>query len=371
MNTKDIGEIRRRFTIKYNSVDRFATCYVSLNEGMKNIKQGRFFNLEEEVVFKYYNMMKAVMSGRYNNNLMVLPVEDQDKCSELSGFIRDGLSTESMIESFISSIKDNLLVDSNYVVCLFHDTYDVPKRSSDGTKLDESEEVYDYIVGAICPVKYPTPGLALSESLDIELKTRVPEIAPPVYGFTYPAFSERSADYDNILFYTKDASSLPSDLLNNVFGASTKLTDTQKQNIFQNIVTTVLGSDESAEDAIIVAKSELLGDSAVCEHGSLGIIEDSDIVEAFSKCADPEEAQEIANKVQEEIPEFTYGAAVDERELEKNKFRLENIELKSQLKVDGIKIIVPEDTPVTVNDRFVGIPKEADEKVTVNGKELK
>ncbi|KOF57622.1 hypothetical protein AGR56_15030 [Clostridium sp. DMHC 10] len=43
------------------------------------------------------------------------------------------------------------------------DAYDVMKKTTDNSKLDESEEVYEYILCAICPVSLAKPALGYLE----------------------------------------------------------------------------------------------------------------------------------------------------------------------------------------------------------------
>lgn len=44
--------------------------------------------------------------------------------------------------------------DSNYLILLAHDTYDVPYRGKDGNiNADASDQVFSYIVCCVCPVK--------------------------------------------------------------------------------------------------------------------------------------------------------------------------------------------------------------------------
>ena len=59
---------------------------------------------------------------------------------------------------------------------MFHDRYDVPIKASDKERIGDSEEVYEYMIGAICPL--------------------VGEYEPgnPVFGFLYPMFQDRSCD---------------------------------------------------------------------------------------------------------------------------------------------------------------------------------
>ena len=55
---------------------------------------------------------------------------------------------------------DNLSMETNYVILLAHDVYDVPYRGKDGGGLDDaSENQYSYIVCSICPVKMTKTNL--------------------------------------------------------------------------------------------------------------------------------------------------------------------------------------------------------------------
>jgi hypothetical protein len=72
--------------------------------------------------------------------------------------------------------------------------YDVPVKAADKERLDESEEVYRYLIAAIAPT-------------DSE---QIPQ--HPDAGFLYPAFTDRSTDMAHVNIYqrngTKD-NSLP------------------------------------------------------------------------------------------------------------------------------------------------------------------
>lgn len=61
-----------------------------------------------------------------------------------------------------------MIIDSydyvgNYLILIFHDAYDVMTKTSDNDKLDESEEVYEYLLCAICPVTLTNPKLGYCE----------------------------------------------------------------------------------------------------------------------------------------------------------------------------------------------------------------
>ena len=80
----------------------------------------------------------------------------------------------------------------NYLILFFHDTYDVICKTSDGNKLDESEEIFDYILCAICPVELSAPALGYRESENrIAPRIRDWVVKAPETGFLFPSFSDR------------------------------------------------------------------------------------------------------------------------------------------------------------------------------------
>ena len=68
----------------------------------------------------------------------------------------------------------------------FHSTYDIPIKGADKESLWDSEEVYEYLICALCPVSGDyEPG-------------------DPEFGFIFPAFCDRTEDPDYIDIYEKN-----------------------------------------------------------------------------------------------------------------------------------------------------------------------
>ena len=78
-------------------------------------------------------------------------------------------------------------MDYDFAVFVFHGVYDVPLKGKDKENQWESEEVYDFIICTVSPMREEY------------------EPAEPVFGFLYPAFSDRSADKDKIDIFHADA----------------------------------------------------------------------------------------------------------------------------------------------------------------------
>ena len=82
--------------------------------------------------------------------------------------------------------------------------YDIPGIAMDGADLDESEEVYEYMIGCICPVSLSVAGLSYKPELaDIQERTRDWVVSMPTQGFLYPAFTDRHGDPEHIWYYSK------------------------------------------------------------------------------------------------------------------------------------------------------------------------
>ncbi len=117
---------------------------------------------------------------------------------------RSGLKEDALLSILYESIIDNFEYTGNYLILVYHDVYDVMTKTSDKLKLDESEEVYEYILCAICPVSLSKAGLGYFDE-ENEIKSRIRDwvVEVPAVGFTYPAFIDRGSDVDALMFYTK------------------------------------------------------------------------------------------------------------------------------------------------------------------------
>ena len=81
----------------------------------------------------------------------------------------------------------------NYLILLYLDSYDVMTRTKDNINVDESEEVYKYMLCAICPVTLSKPGLGyLEKEQRIGARIRDWVVGAPETGFLFPAFNDRS-----------------------------------------------------------------------------------------------------------------------------------------------------------------------------------
>lgn len=247
MNKKEILELKRRFKKDSCTFTRMCGCYVNSDRNRVTRIGKSFLNLEEEEFYKYLDIAKKVLSGGVGNNLLNLdfPLEEESSGGRqqfLMGLRSSKLKNEDLLERFYDLIIDHYEYAGNYLILLFHDVYDIPLKTKDNLKLDESEEVYEYLLCAICPVTLSKPGLGyLADSNEIGLRLRDWVVGFPDAGFVFPAFTERSTDIHSLLFYTKNTKEPPSAFIEGVLGCTKTLTASEQKEVFRSIIEETLG----------------------------------------------------------------------------------------------------------------------------------
>ena len=63
---------------------------------------------------------------------------------------RDARVRQAFYQKVIQSLD---MGESNYLLLLASDSYDVPRRNRDAMRAEGSDEVFSYILCAVCPVK--------------------------------------------------------------------------------------------------------------------------------------------------------------------------------------------------------------------------
>ena len=104
------------------------------------------------------------------------------------------LEDQELLEQFYDKVIEHYDYGENYLILLIHALYDIPGKSSDNLEMfDASDEVYDYILCSICPVKLSKAGLSYdSEENCFKNRTRDWLVEMPDRGFLFPAFNDRA-----------------------------------------------------------------------------------------------------------------------------------------------------------------------------------
>lgn len=346
MNKKEVLELKRRFKKEAATFTRVCGCYVDGNHN-KVCKFGNtFLNLEEDEFYKYLEIANKALSGTIGNNLLELkfPIEEEEVGGRqhiLMALRASKLEDENLLDTFYDLVIDTYDHAGNYLIVLFHDAYDVMTRTKDNNNLDESEEVYEYLICAICPVDLSKPGLGfLEEEHRIGPRVRDWVVGAVDTAFLFPAFNDRSTDIHSTLFYTKNTKEPHSEFMANGLGCGIERTATEQKMAFHSIVRNVLGAEDEHTDDVLLDLQQNLSD--MIDEYAESHDDDEDVFlldkEVVTKLlADSEISEEKAAKIEKSVDE-AFGEkppaaenVIDSKALVQNELRVEKMALEDQV----------------------------------------
>ncbi len=409
MTKKDVLEIKRRFKKEACTFTRLCGCYVN-SEKEKLLTFGEtFLNLEEEEFFKYLDIANKSLSGRPGNNLLSLEfaqVSNEDETAAATAqasllTLRDSkLDQEEILSSFYDSVIEHYEADGNYLILVYHDVYDIPLKTTDEMLLDESEDVYEYILCAICPVSLSKSAIGYLEGENrMGALPRDWTVGMPESAFVFPDFQERSVDIHSVCVYTKNAKNPHREFWENFLECPGKFTSTEKKLAFEGMIKKVVGSEgDEAKEAMLDVEENL---DAFIKMREEKAAEDAEEIhlsgEDFKEILiDSGVSENAAERVKDTFDEFfsdeapLAGELLDTRSLKDTELRSEAKELRRQLvklndeliqtgarSADGrdveIVVRVPEGRAGEVSAAFVDgvrsivIPLAPEDSTTING----
>lgn len=372
MNQKELNELRRRFKPDRTAISKVYGCYVNSSRQIISYVDAPLGLLSQEEQEMYLNLLKKSLSGTLGRNLIDIEfstrqVADSDEHRLLQTLRQTELQDPNARESLYRRIIDAIdMGESSYLILLAADTYDVPHRSRDDQEVpDGSDTVFRYFVCAICPVKDPTLALQYSDQ-DKEFRgSSTGHIAlPPVLGFLFPAFDDRSANIYNALFYSKDTAQLHQEVIDAVFCIqNAPMSPQEQQNVFTSALTKTLEKDCSY-DVVQAVHEQLRGriqehkDSRDPEPLTLSVREVGDVLTGSGVPEEKAEAFQEACRRQ-----YGQDAALNPRNIiEAGKFQITTPEVKITVPPEYSYMV---ETRIIDGRRFILIP--ADDGVEVNG----
>lgn len=272
MNKRDILELRRRLKKDSCTINRVTGCYVDMNKNKVVKLSESFLNLPDEEFYKYLEIAKKTLSGTIGNNILELDFTSEEesggKQQFFMGLRASELKDEGLLDRLYDLIIENYDSTGNYLILVFHDAYDIITRTTDNLKLDESEEVYEYLLTAICPVELAKPGLSYRQDENrIGARIRDWVVSAPQVGFLFPAFSEGGADIHKVAYFLKDAKESHVEFIEEVIGCGPKRTATQQRKTFAAIVKQVYSENEEKGEEVLTDIEESLMLRSIGEDG--------------------------------------------------------------------------------------------------------
>jgi hypothetical protein len=184
--------LTRRMTVKRNSITRIAGCYMDEEGFLDGTFNINFLKLSDADKEKNLTIAKAVPFAQTNVNLKRyrIPKESMGKgklWQLLMGIRNCGLKNDALLDVFYELVGETYQSKQSYGIYLFHDRYDIPAKAADHERLGESEQTFEYIICAICPV------------------TGDYEAGEPECGFLFPSYTDGGAAINCVDIYQADA----------------------------------------------------------------------------------------------------------------------------------------------------------------------
>jgi hypothetical protein len=203
---------------------------------------------------KILGLLKKTLSGTLGKNLLDITFETQQVVSgaehKLLMTLRNSqLQDEEAVQEFFQKVIGAVELETNYLVLLVHDAYDVPYKAKDGEELeDSSAEIYSYILCSICPIKETKPALSYSVQ-ENQFHNLSPDwvVAQPEMGFLFPAFDDRSTNLYNALYYSKDVQDVHEALIDALFHTPAPMPAETQKATFASVLSDTLGEECSYE----------------------------------------------------------------------------------------------------------------------------
>ncbi len=403
MEKKEVLELKRRLKKETCTISKLAGCYVNSAKEKVVTFSDDFLGLSDEEIFKYLEIAGKTLSGTVGNNLMELAFPDDENGIQKSllALKNSKLSDETILDGFYDRVISSFSFEGHYLILLFYDIYDVPRKTTDGMKLDESEEVYDYIICSICPVRLSKAGLGyIEDEQKIAPRIRDWVVDATDTGFIFPAFTDRSTDIHHVMVYAKKPADPHKEFWESALGCGSRYTATEKKTAFSNMIISRVGPENEDLDDIIADVNEAIAthidhEEAIHGEGTTVIMSPETIAEVLTDGGITEEkAKRISDDYEklfteeEDIP--TAQELLDSKAIKNNDLRAEKRELQKEVialnkKLEALGVTddearevavvlrVSEDKEEEIETRFVDgrrcivIPLEDDESASING----
>lgn len=254
MNKKEVAEIKKNFNSEngFFTIEKILTAYVDAEDNLLYSNVSNAYVVPQEEVDLYMETLKKVLNTNVGKNFIEYnfpneAYEEGKPQSILYNMLDSELKDKKIYEDYIGHIIDNSVYVSPYTIITAYCTYSIRKKNkNDDIDDDLNEEMYKYIITAICPVSNSNNGFIFSkENNEIEKAPNLDLIInkAPVDGFLYPAFNNRSADINSVMYYTKNKSKPNIAFVENVLGCPYSMSADNEKASFQNIIKAVVDED--------------------------------------------------------------------------------------------------------------------------------
>ena len=253
MNKKETAEIKKNFSDKsgFFIMERVLTAFIDAEKNLRyhNVSSCLTMPVEEHDV--YDETLKKVLNTNVGKAFVEyeFPNEAYDEGQPqniLYTLLTSELKDEAACEDFLNHIANTIAYTGPFAVITAYCTYTIRKKDKNDEFAEGEDEMYRYILTAICPVNTSKDGFvfdSFNNEITKKVNTELIISKAPSDGFLYPVFSNRSSDINHVMYYTKNIKSPNVSVVENVLGCTFVMSAESEKNSFQSILKNVVGDD--------------------------------------------------------------------------------------------------------------------------------
>lgn len=365
MNTKEIGEIRRRQRRDRSNMTAIYGCYVSDNKEIISHFSRSTGMMSENEADKYFALLRRTLGGTLGKNLLELTfhtaqVVDSAEHKALMSLRGSALGEEENRLTFYRRVIENLSMEGSFLILLATETYDVPFKG-DGENSDES---FTYVLCAICPVKQTKAVLHYEpETKDFKDGNMMNAVAAPELGFMFPAFDGRATNIYNALYCNRSPKDNHESFVAAIFNTPVAKPAQEQKESFEDLLSDALDT-ECSMDVVQTVHDQLCQQIALHKESKTPeplTLNKEDLTDLLEGCGVSNE------KVAKFSVDFEQTFGLDAAVYPTNIMDPKKIEIKTP----DVSIKVATDRSDLIETRVIGGVKyiliRADEDVEVNG----
>ncbi len=253
MNKKETAEIKKNFSDNsgFFIMEKILTAFIDSEKNVRYNHVNSCLTMPAEEHEVYSETLKKVLNTNVGKAFVEYEFPNEayetGKSQDiLYKLLKSELKDEQVCEDFVNHIANNLIYAGNYVLITAYCCYTVRRKDKNDDFADGEDEIYRYLLTAVCPVTTGSDGFVFdyfNNEIVKKLNTELIISKAPTDGFLYPVFSNRSTDVNHIMYYSKKANDPNISMVENVLGCTFVMSAENEKANFQTILKNVVGDD--------------------------------------------------------------------------------------------------------------------------------
>lgn len=311
MNKKETAEIKKNFSDKsgFFIMEKILTAFVDSEKNVRYNHVNSCLTMPAEEHEVYSETLKKVLNTNVGKAFVEYEFPNEaygDGKSQdiLYKLLKSELKDEQACEDFVNHIANNLVYAGNYALITAYCCYTVRRKDKNDDFADGEDEIYRYLLTAVCPVNTGSDGFvfdSFNNEIVKKLNTELIISKAPTDGFLYPVFSNRSTDVNHVMYYSKKVNDPNISMVENVLGCTFVMSAENEKANFQTILKSVVGDD--LDYMVIKSVNEKIQE--VVEENKddtdRTVIDNSRLKEILSDVGIPEDRVKMVEPVYEKI----------------------------------------------------------------------